>query len=202
VLLVVSARSGTGKTTVVEHLVERTPRLRQSISYTSRAARPGEREGVDYNFVSRPAFEEMIRQGAFLEWADIFGDLYGTSRAQTEGTLESGTDLVLVIDVQGARQVRAEMPEAVAIFVLPPTYEALAMRLRGRNKDSAESIARRLTTARREVDAVADYDYVVINDELERCVEEVDAIVIAERAKLGRRRSEIAPIVETFREKQ
>jgi guanylate kinase len=198
-LFVVSAPSGTGKTTVVEHLVERTPRLKQSVSFTCRAARAGERDGVDYNFVSRSAFEEMIRQGAFLEWADIFGQLYGTSRAHTEQALASGTDLVLVIDVQGARQVRAQMPEAVAVFVLPPTFESLAMRLRGRNKDSAEAIERRLATARREVDAVADYDYVVVNDDLGRCVEEVDAIVIAERARLGRRRFEIASIVETFR---
>jgi len=198
-LFVVSAPSGTGKTTVVEHLVERTPRLRQSISFTSRPARSGERDGVDYNFVSREAFEKMVREDAFLEWAEIFEHKYGTSRTQTELALASGTDLVLVIDVQGARQVRAQMPEAVGIFVLPPSLESLAMRLRGRNKDSAEAIERRLATARAEVDTVADYDYVVVNDELDRCVEEIDAIVMAERAKLARRRNEIGPIVQTFR---
>jgi guanylate kinase len=199
-LFVVSAPSGTGKTTVVEHLVEQTPRLRQSISFTSRPARAGERDGVDYNFVSPESFKEMVAQGAFLEWADIFGHSYGTSRASTEQTLASGTDLVLVIDVQGARQVRSQVPDAVGIFVLPPTFDALAMRLRGRNKDSPEAIARRLVTARREVDAVNDYEYVVVNDELDRCVEEVYAIVTAERAKRGRRQAAIEPIVKTFRE--
>jgi guanylate kinase len=199
-LFVVSAPSGTGKTTVVEHLVERTPRLRQSISFTSRPARAGEQDGVDYNFVSRESFEEMVAKGAFLEWADIFGHLYGTSRDRTEQTLASGTDLVLVIDVQGAQQVRSTMSGAVGIFVLPPTFDALAMRLRGRNKDSVEAIAARLATARREVDAVKDYQYVVVNDELDRCVEEVDAIVRAERAKLARRWMEIEPIMGTFRE--
>ena len=200
-LFVVSAPSGTGKTTVVEHLVHRTPRLKQSTSFTSRAARAGEVDGVDYNFVSRDRFEAMVRQDAFLEWADIFGNLYGTGRDATEEALAAGIDLVLVIDVQGARQVRQQMPEAVAIFVLPPTFEALAARLHGRNKDSAEAIERRLETARREVDAVDEYDYVVVNDELDRCVEEVDAIVVAERARLIRRRRGVDPIIATFRER-
>jgi guanylate kinase len=199
-LFVVSAPSGTGKTTVVEHLAGRTARLRQSVSFTSREARAGEANGVDYNFVSRAVFEDMVRQGAFLEWAEIYGDLYGTSRADTEHVLASGVDLVLVIDVQGGRQVRGQLPEAVGIFVLPPAFEALARRLRGRNKDSEEAIARRMATARREVDAVAEYDYVVVNDELDRCVEEVEAIITAERARVRRRRPVIAPIIETFRE--
>jgi guanylate kinase len=199
-LFVVSAPSGTGKTTVVEHLVGLTSRLRQSVSYTSRARREGEVDGVDYNFVSRPVFEDMVRQGAFLEWAEIYGDLYGTSRADTERLLSAGTDVVLVIDVQGGRQVRGQVPEAVGVFVLPPTFDALAARLRGRNKDSEAAIARRLATARREVDAVTEYDYVVVNDDLERCVKEVDAIITAERARVRRRRPVIAPIIETFRE--
>jgi len=197
-LFVVSAPSGTGKTTVVERLVERSPHLRQSRSYTSRAARPGERDGVDYTFVSRDRFEAMVREGAFLEWADIFGHLYGTARADTERTLADGTDLVLVIDVQGARQVRQLLPEAVAVFVLPPSFGALEARLRGRNKDSEDAMLRRLDTARREVRAVEEYDYVVVNDDLDRCVGELDAIVRAERARLPRRRAAVAPVIATF----
>jgi guanylate kinase len=198
-LWVVSAPSGTGKTTVVDRLMERITRLRRSRSYTSRAARPGEADAVDYNFVSRQRFEEMVREDAFLEWADIFGNLYGTSRAETEAALAAGIDLILVIDVQGARQVRERLPEATAIFVLPPSFEVLASRLRGRNKDPETSIVRRLATARQEIDAVEEYDYVVVNDELERCVAELDAIIAAERAKLSRRRAAIAPILATFK---
>lgn len=198
-LWVVSAPSGTGKTTVVDRLMERATKLRRSRSYTSRQARPGEADGVDYNFISRPRFEAMIREDAFLEWADIFGNLYGTGRAETEATLAAGIDLILVIDVQGARQVRQRMPDAVGIFVLPPSYEVLAARLRSRNKDPEPSIVRRLATAREEIDAVDEYDYVVVNDELDRCVGEIDAIITAERASLPRRRASIAPILATFR---
>jgi guanylate kinase len=198
-LWVVSAPSGTGKTTVVDRLMERTPRLERSRSYTSRAARPGETDGVDYNFISRQRFEDMVRADAFLEWADIYENLYGTSRAETEAVLATGLDLVLVIDVQGARQVRARMPEAVAIFVLPPSFDVLAARLRGRNKDPETSIVRRLATARSEIDAVAEYDFVVVNDGLERCVAEIDAIITADRATLKRRRAAIEPILQTFR---
>jgi guanylate kinase len=199
-LFVVSAPSGTGKTTVVDRLVERSNQLARSRSYTSRPQRPGEVEGVDYNFISRDRFEAMIQQGAFLEWADIFGNLYGTGQATTEAVLASGADLVLVIDVQGARQVRERLPgRAVEIFVLPPSFDVLAARLRGRNKDPDEAIATRLATASREVSAVEEYDYVVVNDDLERCVKEIEAIVQAERARLVRRRRVIAPIVATFR---
>jgi guanylate kinase len=141
-LFVVSAPSGTGKTTVVEQLVTLVPGLRMSRSYTSRACRPGEADRVDYNFVSRDAFEAQIARDGFLEWADVFGNYYGTGRQETEDRLAAGEDLVLVIDVQGARQVRQAIPEAVAVFVLPPSFEVLEARLRGRNKDSEAAMAR------------------------------------------------------------
>ncbi|MFO7301276.1 MAG: guanylate kinase [Acidobacteriota bacterium] len=198
-LFVISAPSGTGKTTVVDRLVERLPNLVRSRSYTSRPRRPGEVDGVDYNFVSRDRFEAMVRAGEFLEWADIFGNLYGTRRQDIEDLLADGHDVVLVIDVQGARQVRERLPgRAVEIFVLPPSYEVLASRLRGRNKDPEEAIARRLATASAEVGAVEEYDYVVVNDELDRCVGEIEAIIAAERARLARRRPQIDPILATF----
>jgi guanylate kinase len=197
-LFVVSAPSATGKTTVVDRLVKICPGLDRSRSYTSRPARAGERQGVDYNFISRSAFDDLIRREAFLEWADVFGNLYGTGRRETETMLAAGVDVVLVIDVQGARLVRARVPAAVSIFVLPPSFEALERRLRGRSQDSDEAIQRRLTTARTEVSAVDEYDYVVINDDLARCVAELCAIVTAERARRDRRRRAIAPILSSF----
>jgi guanylate kinase len=197
-LFVVSAPSAAGKTTVVDRLVETCSGLERSRSYTSRAVRPGEREGVDYNFISRPAFEDLIHQDAFLEWADVFGNLYGTSRQDTERLLAQGLDLVLVIDVQGARIVRQRMADAVSVFVLPPSFEALEQRLRARSQDSEAAIVRRLATARSEVSAVDEYDYVVVNDDLDRCVGEMCAIVTAERMRRARRRDEIQPIVQTF----
>jgi guanylate kinase len=148
--------------------------------------------------VSRQVFEEMVRRDEFLEWADIFGNLYGTGRRDTEVALAEGTDLVLVIDVQGARQVRQQMPDAVAIFMLPPTFDVLARRLRGRNQDSDADIERRLRTARAEVVAVDDYDYVVVNDDVNRSVAELDAIITAERARRERRRPELDAILRTF----
>jgi len=198
-LLVVSAPSATGKTTVVEQLVQVLPGLRMSRSYTSRPARPGEEHGLDYNFITREAFEAMIARDAFLEWADVFGHYYGTGREDTQARLAAGEDLVLVIDVQGARQVRQCVPDTVAVFMLPPSFEVLEQRLRKRSKDPEPEMLRRLETARREVDAVAAYDYVVVNDLLERCVGELAGIVVAERAKLARRQAAIAPIIETFR---
>jgi guanylate kinase len=191
-LFVVSAPSGTGKTTVVERLVQVVPDLVMSRSYTSRPVRQGECDGVDYNFITRARFQQMVAGNAFLEWADVFGNLYGTCAADAERELAAGRDLVLVIDVQGARKVRSRGLETVGIFVLPPTFEALERRLRGRSKDSEDAIRRRLATARAEIDAVVDYDYVVVNDELEACVDRLRAIVLAERA----RPRAMAPIVE------
>ena len=198
-LFIVSAPSGAGKTTLVERLVEQTPRLRMSRSYTSRAARAGEADGVDYNFVTRERFEAMVAVGEFLEWADVFGNLYGTSAADTERALDSGADLVLVIDVQGARKVRRRGLTATAVFVMPPSFEVLERRLRGRSKDSEAAIQRRLQVAREEVAAFAEYDYVVINDELTAAVDRLRGIVLAERARLRRMRSEAEAIETTFR---
>jgi len=197
-LFVVSAPSGTGKTTVVERLVQVLPDLALSRSYTSRAARPGENDGVDYNFVSRSRFEQMIAENAFLEWADVFGNLYGTCQADAERHLATGRDLVLVIDVQGARQVRTRFADTVGVFVMPPSFAVLESRLRGRSKDPEEAIQRRLETARAEVAAFSEYDYVIVNDELDACVERLRAIVLAERACLRSARPEAEKILETF----
>ncbi len=199
-LFIVSAPSGTGKTTIVERLVHVTPGLRMSRSFTSREARPGERDGRDYDFVSRAEFEDRIARHAFLEWADVFGNYYGTSAEATEAALAAGEDLVLVIDVQGAKQVRLRGIENTAVFVLPPSAAALEQRLRGRSQDSEEQIRRRLEMARQEVTLYPEYDYVIINDELESCVQCLQGIVFAERsrAKLMRRAAE--QVVKTFAE--
>lgn len=197
-LLVVSAPSGTGKTTVVEELVKIVPGLELSRSYTSRPKRSNEVDGVDYNFVSREDFERRIFHGEFLEHADVFGNYYGTCRVQTEARLASGRDLVLVIDVQGARQVRSQSPAMVGVFVMPPSFQILEQRLRQRSQDSEAAMARRLATAKSEVSAWEEYDYVVINDELGRCVKELAGIILAERARRHRRDADILPIVKTF----
>ena len=200
-LFVVSAPSGTGKTTVVERLVQVLPDLALSRSYTSRQARPGESDGVDYNFISRARFEEMIAANAFLEWADVFGNLYGTGAADADRQLGAGRDLVLVIDVQGARQVRGRFAETVGVFVMPPSYAELEARLRRRSKDPEDAMQRRLRTAREEVAAFDEYEYVIVNDELDACVERLRAIVIAERTRLRSARSEAERILRTFMER-
>lgn len=200
-LFVISAPSGTGKTTVVERLVQLVPELALSRSYTSRPVRAGETDGVDYNFVSRSRFEEMIAADAFLEWADVFGNLYGTCAADANRDLARGCDLLLVIDVQGARQVRRRRQDTVGVFVLPPSFEALEQRLRGRSKDPEDAIQRRLSTARNEVAGFLEYDYVIVNDELEACVERLKGIVLAERSRLQSVRAEAERIVQSFIER-
>ena len=197
-LFVVSAPSGAGKTTVVGRLIASMPDLRQSRSYTSRRTRPGESDGVDYNFVSRERFESMIAGGQFLEWAEYSGNLYGTAVLDTDRELETGTDLVLVIDVQGARQVRRHRRSSVLVFLLPPSFDALETRLRSRGEDTEEQIRRRLETARQEVAAVPEYDYVVVNDEIDACVERLRAVIVAERATLDAMGAEAASILASF----
>jgi guanylate kinase len=200
ILFIVSAPSGTGKTTLVERLVGLTPGVEISRSYTSRAARGGESDGVDYHFVSRERFEKMRDAGEFLEWAEIFGNLYGTSAADTERHLAAGNDLILVIDVQGARKVRKRGVQATMVFVLPPSFEVLEERLRGRSKDSDAQIRRRVQIAREEVHAFPEYDYIVVNDDLGGAVARLRAIVLAERARLDVVRPEVERIVATFRD--
>ena len=197
----VSAPSGTGKTTLVERLAGVVPNLVMSRSYTSRPVRPGETDGVDYNFISRDRFERMVDRGEFLEWADVFGNLYGTSTNDTERQLSDGRDLVLVIDVQGARQIRGHGLDVIAVFVLPPSSEILDQRLRGRSRsyDTEAQIGRRLEVAREEVAACSEYDYVVVNDEFDACVDRLRSIVFAERARLRAARPTTDKILETFK---
>jgi guanylate kinase len=197
-LFIVSAPSGTGKTTLVERLVQRVPGLQMSRSYTSRQARVGERDSVDYNFISRDRFDAMVREGAFLEWADVFGNCYGTSAADTDALLAAGKDVMLVIDVQGARQVRSRGIETVSVFVLPPSAAVLEQRLRGRSKDSEDQIRKRLEVACREVSDFAQYEYVVVNDELDTAVSRLEAIVLAERARVKVMRHQTEQIIDTF----
>jgi guanylate kinase len=197
-LFIVSAPSGTGKTTLVERLVHELPNLHMSRSYTSRVPRQGERNGIDYNFITRERFEVMAQEGEFLEWADVFGNYYGTCAADTEACLARGEDVVLVIDVKGARQVRSRGIETVGIFVLPPSAAILEQRLRGRSKDSEEQILRRLTVARGEVAEYVQYEYVVVNDEVDAAVDRLRAIVLAERARIKPMRAPAEVIIGTF----
>ena len=197
-LFIVSAPSGAGKTTLVERLVEQAPHLRMSRSYTSRTARAGETDGVDYNFVTRERFEVMRSAGEFLESADVFANLYGTRRADTDQLLTSGVDVVLVIDVQGARQVRTRGVETVTVFVMPPSFEVLERRLRGRSQDSEAVIQRRLREAAEEIQNYTRYDYVLVNRVVSESVDTLVSIVQATRSRRDRMENEIRPILESF----
>jgi guanylate kinase len=182
---VVSAPSGTGKTTVCKALVASDPGLRFSISHTTRAPRSGERDGVDYHFVDRAAFAKLVAEGAFLEHAEYAGNLYGTSFAALEAPLAEGHDLLLEIEVQGARQVRERRPDARLVFLLPPSSEALERRLAGRGSDTQEAVKARLDLAKRELAERELFDYAIVNDDLERCVAAVREVIAAERARPG-----------------
>ena len=182
-LFIVSAPSGTGKTTLVEELVTTVPDLVMSRSYTSRAPRDGEVDGRDYHFVDNDRFTAMVEADEFLEWASVFGNRYGTSAEDTEHHRREGRDIVLVIDVQGAETVRRRNLQMVSIFVMPPSFEVLESRLRGRGQGSSEEdLRRRLETARKEVAARERYDYVVVNDTVTQCVDRLRCIVLAERS--------------------
>ncbi len=183
-LFIVSAPSGAGKTSLVRALVEREPGVTLSVSHTTRPPRPGERDGVDYHFVDAATFERMVAEDAFLEHAEVFGNRYGTARATVERELEADRDVILEIDWQGARQVRAAMPGAVSVFILPPSREALEQRLRGRGQDDEAVIARRMARAVDEISHYDEYDYLVVNDVFETALEELRAIVRATRLRL------------------
>ncbi len=197
-VFIISAPSGSGKSTLVSHLLKTVPGLSFSISYTTRPPRPTETNGVDYVFISRREFEERLERGEFLEYAEVFGNLYGTNRCSLEAATRESEDLVLDIDVQGARQLKVAIPEAVSIFVLPPSRQVLEQRLRARSADSEEVIQRRLRGAAEEVRNYTQYDYVLINRELEEASSRLAAIVRAERLRKSKMDQQVRPILESF----
>jgi guanylate kinase len=180
-LFIVAAPSGAGKTSLVRALLAREPGLSLSVSFTSRAPRPGEIDGVHYHFVSKPEFEAMAARGDFFEYFVVHGDLKGTARTAVEPVLAAGRDVLLEIDWQGARRVREQLPSAVGIFILPPSRAELERRLRARAQDSEATIQRRLANSRQEIAHALEFDYLIVNDEFERALEDMLAIVRSQR---------------------
>ena len=200
-VFIISAPSGSGKSTLVNRLLASTPGLLFSISYTTRCPRGHEVNGVNYNFVAREEFRAMLARDEFLEWAEVFGtDYYGTHRSVLTRAQEQGQDLVLDIDVQGARQLKCKIPDAVTIFILPPSRQILEQRLRARGEDRDEVIERRLREAAEEIRNYQTYDYVLINRDLPESDAVLSAIVRAERVRRTRIEDQIRPILDTFQE--
>ncbi len=195
---IVSAPSGSGKTTLLQYLLRTFKDLKFSVSYTTRQPRVGERHGVDYFFTDRPTFLNMVERGEFLEWAEYHGQLYGTARSVVEEHIESGRDVVLDIDVEGARQVKSKVQNAVAVFVLPPSFKELERRLRSRMLESDEAIHRRLEIAKNEILYYRDYDYIVVNDVLENSIQLLESIVRSGFAVPSRQQERIEEIIASF----
>ena len=195
-LYIVSAPSGAGKTSLVAALVEKVPRLRISVSHTTRTMRPGEEDGVNYHFTDRDSFVRQVEQGRFLEHAEVFGNLYGTSADWVKQTLNGGEDVILEIDWQGATQIRKQLPDAVSIFILPPSLDILAQRLRGRETDDDAVIQRRLDGAQDEMIHFAEFDYLIVNDDFQRALYELEAIVEARRLDTPRQQARLASTLE------
>jgi len=197
-IVIVSAPSGSGKSTLIRRLLASDPALQFSISYTTRPPRPGERKGRDYFFVSDTNFRKMAASGQFAEWANVFGHFYGTSNRQLRAAQTQGKDLLLDIDVQGHRQVRRRFPDAVSVFLLPPSYHELERRLRRRHSDAPEVIASRLANARRELGHWREYDYLVVNDKLPEAARALRGIVTASRFRRTVQRVVAQRISKTF----
>jgi len=195
-LLIVSAPSGAGKTSLVTALLTRDARLTMSVSHTTRPRRPREQDGVNYHFVSRAGFAEMVARGEFLEHAEVFGHLYGTSAGTVAQQRQQGRDVILEIDYQGARQIRVRHPDAISIFILPPSQTTLAQRLEHRGEDTPRVIQERLAKARSEMSSYGEYDYLVVNDIFETALEDLCAIVRAERLRLFHQRGRLAPLLQ------
>jgi guanylate kinase len=193
-LLVLSSPSGAGKTTLTRMLLERCPELRFSVSHTTRAPRAGEVDGADYHFIDRTRFVDLVARGAFLEWAEVHGNLYGTSSAEIErARVTAGcTGMIFDIDYQGARQIKAKVGDVVTAFLLPPSMAELERRLRGRASETEDALQRRFAVAKREIEHYALFDYVVINEDVQRAFDELRSIVVAERTRRQRR----APVAE------
>ena len=197
-VFIISAPSGSGKSTLTRELVSRVDGLRFSISYTTRQPRGAERDGEDYFFVTREEFEQRVQRGEFLEYAEVFGNYYGTHASELDRAAAEGVDLVLDIDVQGARQLKAKLPAAVSIFILAPSRQILEQRLRSRSQDSDSVIERRLRDAAEEIRNYSLYDYVLVNREVAMSVDTLISIVKATRSRRDRMEEQIRPILDTF----
>jgi guanylate kinase len=197
-LIVISAPSGSGKTSLANRALEEIPKLRFSVSHTTRKPRPGERHQVEYFFVSEKEFEEMIGQGTFLEHARVYGNYYGTSRAFVDEQLSVGYDVLLDLDVQGAAQVKKSYPEAILVFVFPPSLEVLKTRLKNRGLDDPSIIDKRLRIAKKEIQRYTDYQYVIINREIEESLVELKSIIQVAGCRLEKRKDLAAQIIKTF----
>lgn len=195
-LFTVSAPSGAGKTSLVSALVEKMDDVRLSVSHTTRAKRPGEVDGVNYNFVSRDTFVEMVEKADFLEHAEVFGNFYGTSESWVKTMLDSGRDVILEIDWQGAAQIRKLIPETQGIFILPPSKNVLQTRLEGRGQDSDEVIAGRMAKARDEISHYAEADYLIVNDQFEVALHQLEAIISAARSRIENQRVVCSKLLE------
>lgn len=197
-VFVVSAPSGTGKSTLSQRLIERVPDLVFSISVTTRPPRPGEVDGQDYFFVDDDRFDAMVRAGDFVEWVQVYERRYGTSRPWLEEVLASGKDVLLDIETTGALNIRRAIPDAVMVFILPPSAQALETRLRGRGKDSEEQVRLRLQHARHELDLYHAYDYLIVNDDLDRAYRQFESVIWATRARKERMVSTAQAILAGF----
>ncbi|MGB3655739.1 MAG: guanylate kinase [Rivularia sp. (in: cyanobacteria)] len=180
-LIVLTGPSGVGKGTLMRLLLSRHPELNYSISATTRPPRPGEVDGKDYYFISRSKFQRLIEQGEFLEWAEFAGNLYGTPRKPVIDLMESGKSVLLEIELEGARKIRAAFPELLSIFILPPTFNELEKRIRGRKKDSSEAISRRLKRAKEEIDSASEFHIQIVNDDLETAVRDIEVAISGDR---------------------
>jgi len=180
-VFIISAPSGAGKTTLVRRVMEELPGLRFSVSYTTRPPRASEKEGVDYHFVSRDVFQEMVKNEKFLEWAEVLGHYYGTARVDVNSLESEGMDLILDIDTQGAKKAKEKLASAILIFILPPSIDALQERLLGRGLDSAETIQFRLAHAKTDIEEAHWYDHIIVNERIEEAVEKLKTIIISKR---------------------
>jgi guanylate kinase len=198
ILFVISSPSGGGKGTLIRRILKSVPHLGYSVSWTTRSPRAGEQDGVNYHFVSVEEFERMIERDGFLEWARVHGRLYGTAREAVEREMLAGRDVILEIDVQGAAAVRRSMQNAVHVFILPPSFEVLHERLRGRQTETPADLSVRLRNARAEVERYTEFDYIVLNDEVTRAAAQLASIVYAERARRERQEWLARRVLETF----
>ena len=198
----ISAPSGSGKTSLTSRVLKVVPRLKFSVSYTTRKSRRGEHHGVDYFFVSELQFKEMVQRNDFLEYANVYGHYYGTGQAFVDSELKAGNDVLLDIDIQGALQVKERVPDALMVFLLPPSLQVLRTRLESRGLDDENSVKRRLRIAQDEVNYYPDYEYVIINDDIEKSSLQLKLIVLAARCRLTKQKRRAEEIVKTFRQQE